>query len=129
VSFLVDSDWIADYLKGRPDTVATLQSLAGEGLAVSIISYGEIYEGILFGGNRTQHERGFQAFLRGVQLLPLNRSIMRRFAQIRGDLRSQGRLIGDPDILIAATALQYHLTLLTRNVRDFSRIPGLSLHN
>jgi len=52
---------------------------------------------------------------------------MRRFAHIRGALRQQGHLIGDPDILIAATALHHDLILLTRNRRHFERIPDLRL--
>jgi tRNA(fMet)-specific endonuclease VapC len=51
---------------------------------------------------------------------------MDRFAQTRTLLRSQGMLIPDMDILIAATALAHNLTLLTRNVRHFQRIPGLA---
>lgn len=61
--------------------------------------------------------------------MPLDRAIMRRFAQVRGDLRSKGQLIGDPDLLIAATALHYDLTLLTHNVRHFGRIAGLKVED
>ncbi len=53
---------------------------------------------------------------------------MRGFARIRGGLRRSGQLIGDPDLLIAATALHYDLTLVTRNVKDFQRTPGLRLY-
>ncbi|MBI4493912.1 MAG: type II toxin-antitoxin system VapC family toxin [Chloroflexi bacterium] len=53
---------------------------------------------------------------------------MQRFARIRGQLRRSGRVVGDPDLLIAATALHHHLILVTRNLRDFSRIPDLKLY-
>jgi predicted nucleic acid-binding protein len=53
---------------------------------------------------------------------------MKRFARLRGELRRQGQLIPDPDLLIAATALQHDLTIVTRNVRHFQRIPGLKLY-
>lgn len=55
---------------------------------------------------------------------------MRRFALLRGELRGRGQLIGDPDILIAATALHRDLTLLTRNHRHFTptRFPALTLY-
>ena len=98
MNYLVDTDWVVDYLKGRTPVVERLTILAPEGLAVSLITYGEIYEGIYFGRNADQHESGFRNFLRGVVLLPLDRAIMRRFAQVRGDLRSKGQLIGDPDL-------------------------------
>lgn len=54
---------------------------------------------------------------------------MQRFARLRGDLRRKGQLIGDPDILIAATALHHDLMLVTRNLRDFQRVPGLTLYS
>jgi len=66
-------------------------------------------------------------FLRGVDVLNLNRTIMRRFAAIRGTLRQQGQIIGDPDILIAATAIHYDITLVARNRRHFERVAGLKM--
>ena len=71
------------------------------------------------------------AFLREVDVIPLNRQIMKRFARIRGELRSTGNIVPDPDILIASTAIHYELTMVTRNLRHFERIAGitdLSIH-
>ena len=98
-----------------------------DGLAVSIITYGEIYDGIYHGPNQARHERGFRQFLRVARVLPLTRRIMQRFAHLRGDLRQEGRGLADPDLLIAATALHHDLTVVTRNRRHFERIPGLLL--
>jgi predicted nucleic acid-binding protein len=54
---------------------------------------------------------------------------MERFAQVRGSLPRQIRQqIGDMDILIAATCLEHDLTLLTRNRKDFQKIPSLKLY-
>jgi len=53
---------------------------------------------------------------------------MERFAEIRSLLRRQGQLIADFDLLIAATALYYDLTLLTYNVRHFEQIPDLKYY-
>ena len=46
MSYLIDSDWVADYLRGRPDAVALLPTL--DGRAISLITFGEIYEGIYY---------------------------------------------------------------------------------
>lgn len=70
----------------------------------------------------------FGHFLRGVEVLPITRMIMKRFATIRGDLRQQGLIIGDFDILIAATALQGDHVLVTHNLKHFNRIPSLRLY-
>lgn len=128
MTYLIDTDWVIGYLRGRQDAHTLLHSLSPAGIAISVMTYGEILEGIYFGNNPRQHARGFQQFLHGVNVLPLNRRIMQRFARIRGDLRQRGMLIGDPDILIAATALHHSLTLVTQNRRHFQRIPGIFLH-
>jgi tRNA(fMet)-specific endonuclease VapC len=57
----------------------------------------------------------------------LSEEIVRMFAEVRSGLRRTGRLIGDFDILIGATAVIHDLTLLTRNVRHFERIPHLRI--
>lgn len=129
MKYLVDSDWVADYLKGRQQAVDLIARLGEEGLAISMITFGEIYEGIFYGGNPRENERGFLQFLRFVDVVPLNRLVMKRFARIRGELRHRGQLIGDPDLLIAATALQHDLTLLTRNLSHFQRVPELKLYS
>lgn len=126
--YLVDTDRVAEWLKGRADAVQLLSRLSEDGLAISLITYGEIYDGIYYGDHPQAHERVFRRFLRSVEVVPLNRSIMRRFARLRGTLRRQGRLIGDPDLLIAATALNYDLTLVTRNLSHFERDPDLKLY-
>ena len=127
MKYLVDTDWVVDYLKGRPNALALLDSLFHEGLSISIITFGEVYEGIYYSRDPKHNEVIFRHFLRGVSVPSINRPIARQFALIRGDLRVKGQLIGQPDILIAATAIYHDLTLLTRNVKDYQRIPTLRL--
>lgn len=119
---------MADWLNGQRAAVRLLSTLHPEGLAISLITYGEIYEGIYYGRDSTRSAQVFRQFLRGVDGLPLNRSIMQRFARVRGELRRTGRLIGDPDILIGVTALHHDLILLTRNLDHFRRILNLKLY-
>lgn len=128
MSYLVDSDWLADYLKGRAPARMLLASLFPDGLAISIITYAEIYQGIYYGTERRRHEEGFRALLRTVPVLSLSRPIARRYATLRGQLQQEGQLIDQPDLFIAATALEHGLILVTRNRRDFERIPGVRIH-
>jgi tRNA(fMet)-specific endonuclease VapC len=130
MSFLIDTDYVADFLKGRPDAMLLLRSLPREQIAISVITFGEVIEGITFGQDRRRHEQGFRQFLRIADVLPLNRATMRRFASIRGALRAQGDLIPDMDLLIGATAIATNRTLVTRNRRHFNRLQayGLTLH-
>jgi tRNA(fMet)-specific endonuclease VapC len=128
MTYLVDTDRVAEYLKGRADAVALLIRLRTDGLAISLVTFGEIYDGIYGGYDPAAAERLFRQFLRRVTVLTLDRTIMRRFARLRGELRRRGQLIPDPDLLIAATALHHDLTLVTGNRRHFERVPDLRLY-
>ncbi len=126
--YLVDSDYVADYLGARPNAIQLLSSFAKDDLSISLITYGEIYEGIHFGRDPQKTTDVFQRFLRSVVILALTQPIMQRFARIRGALRRTGNIIGDFDILIAATAIQHNLILVTRNIKDYQRIPHLTIY-
>lgn len=126
--YLVDSDWLINAFLGVPTAVNLLAQLRDDGLAVSIISYGELFEGAISAPKPENQLLRFRLFLGRLALLELDDPIMERFARIRAHLRRQGRLIPDLDLLIAATALHYDLILLTRNVRHFSRISELTIY-
>src|SRR6266487_1197843 len=128
MSYLIDTDAVADWLNNRPEAIRLLPTLEPEGLAISLITYGEVYDGIYYGHGPRTAEQAFLRFLRGVTVLPLTRTIMKRFARIRGQLRRQGLTVQDPDLLIAATALTHGMTLVTRNLRHFQRIPDLTIY-
>lgn len=128
MSYLLDTDTTIDWLAGRPAAVQLLQPLAQDSLAISTVTYGEVYEGIHYGRNPVVAMHGFRTFLRGVTVLPVTQAIARQFGIIRGDLRNRGLIIGDDDTFIAATALHHQLTLVTRNLRHFQRIPGLAVY-
>jgi predicted nucleic acid-binding protein len=100
----LDTDWIVDILNGQEKAIHTVLELAPAGLTVSIISYGELYEGAAFAHDPDPALAGLRSFLKGKAILPLTTAIMERFAHIRGSLPKPVRQqIGDLDILIAAT--------------------------
>ena len=128
MTYLIDSDWVVDYLKGQPAAVAFVDGLRPDGIAVSAVTVAEVYEGIFRGGAAARDEALLLSFLRGIRVSTVDRRVARRFALARSYLRDIGQMIGDPDIFIAATALQHDLILVTLNVRHFQRIPGLKLY-
>jgi tRNA(fMet)-specific endonuclease VapC len=127
--YLLDTDWIVDVLNGKDAAIQTVLELAPSGLAISIITYGELYEGAAFARDPEPALAGLHAFLKRKDILSLTQPVMERFAHVRGALPRQIRQqIGDLDILIAATCLEHNLTLLTRNLKDFHKIPNLKLY-
>jgi tRNA(fMet)-specific endonuclease VapC len=67
--------------------------------------------------------------LQTVLELPFDQAAARMAGGIRGLLESRGEMIGPYDVLLAAQALAANLTLVTANVQEFQRVPGLSLEN
>lgn len=126
---LVDTDWLIQVLHGNADATQTLTDLAPTGLAISLITYGELYQGAYYARDPNVALDALGDVLAGFDILPLTQAIMQRFAVVRGSLtRNQRQQVGDMDLLIAATALEHHLTLVTFNQRDYTLIPGLTLH-
>src|SRR5947209_6899307 len=58
MTYLVDTDYVADYLKGYQRATDVLTHLVTQGIGVSIITFAEVYEGIYYGRNRHQHGAG-----------------------------------------------------------------------
>jgi predicted nucleic acid-binding protein len=71
MSYLLDTDVVADWLNNRPGTVSMLAAPQPADLAISLITYGEIYNGIYHGRDPHSTEQAYLCFLRGVTVLPL----------------------------------------------------------
>ena len=128
-SFLIDTDWVIDVLNDIPAAIDVITRLSGSGLGISLVTYGELYQGIHLARDRDAALRTLQEFLIGVEIIPLTLEIMERFAIVRARLsRPHRQQIGDMDLLIAATAIEHDLILLTRNIKDFQLVPDLRIY-
>jgi len=126
---LLDTDWIVDCLNDRQDALQTVRTLSREGVRTSIITYAELYQGAYYARDPAAALRFLAEFLQGIPILPLSVAVAERFAVVRGALSRQHRQqIGDMDLLIAATALDGDLKLVTRNMWDFSLVPRLKIY-
>jgi tRNA(fMet)-specific endonuclease VapC len=125
--YILDADWTIQALAGVSSYVETLRRLEPDGLAISWVTVGEVYEGAFGLPNPQGHLASFRRFLQSLRILGLNDPIMERFAQIRALLRRRGEIIPDLDIIVGATALQHDLTVLTDD-KHLARIPGLKLY-
>jgi len=128
-SFLIDTDWVIDHLKGTSAVSGRLEELQPEGLALSVVSVAELWEGVFFSRDPRRSQSLLEQFLSGVVILPIDDAVCRRFGRLRGSLRLHGKRIADFDLLIAASALCHNLTLLTNNRRHFGHIEGLRIES
>ena len=128
--YLIDSDWMVDRLDEVPEAVTFLDAIAADGIAISIITYLELDEGVLRSEDPQASEQKLNAVLDGIPLIPLSRSVARRCASMRHTLRQAGKRVNSRalDLIIAATAIEHGLTLVTRNIDDFADLEELSLY-
>lgn len=127
--YLIDMNIIIPYLADDAAMIALLRQLAGDGFAVSVISYLEAYQGVIESpAPRTAGDK-FDAFFAGIPVLSVSLSVARECAAMRSALKSQQRHVRPRalDLIIAATARVYGLELVTRNTGDYYDIPGLML--
>ncbi len=127
MNYLVDTDWVIDYLHDVARVAERLAELSSDELGISVISYAELYEGVYLSVDPEGAERNLLDFLVDIPLVMLDEDTCRIFARQRGRLRRTGRMIGDLDLLIAATSLRHNLTLLTNNRRHFEQVEGLAI--
>lgn len=127
-AYLLDTDWIIDCLSGQQGAIDILLELAPSGLATSVITYAELYEGVVTSRQRAEDMERLEDFMSAVEILGIDLGVARIFGERRAQLRAQGLLIDNFDLFIAATALRFDLTIVTRNVNDFQRIEGLQLY-
>lgn len=125
--YLVDTDWAIHYLDGNQDIVATLQQIKTEGLALSVVSLAELFEGVYYSKTPDEDERDLNDFLKGVNILGIDEETCKVFGKERGRLRSKKKKIGDFDLMIGSTALQHKLKVLTNNRKHFELIEGVEI--
>ncbi len=126
--YLLDTGPLAALLYGRPAAVSLIRPwMLDHEVATSILVYGEVIEYIKQRPDFQGHYAGLEALLGEVAPYFLTYSILERYADLRIGLRRAGAgLIGDVDTLIAATALERDLTVVTTD-GDFARVPDLKV--
>jgi tRNA(fMet)-specific endonuclease VapC len=128
MKYLIDTDWVINHLKGEKRVVRKLEELAPEGMAMSVISLAEIYEGVYYSKDPAKSQQLLKEFLApDLKVLNVDQEVCKIFGRERGKLRQQNKMISDFDLLIASTCLYYNLTLLTNNRRHFDMVEGLNI--
>ena len=128
---ILDSNTISYYFRGDPLVVPRLQALRPADLAVPAVVEYELRYGLLRLPSEAATPRlaALAKFLQPLQLLPFDSECAAHAARLRVALEAAGTPIGPHDTLIAVTALRHQGVLVTRNVREFSRVPGLQWLN
>lgn len=131
LAYLIDTDWAIHHLGGQQQVTQRLRTLHPQGLGVSIVICAELYEGVFRSSTPDRVEHGIDIFLEDVQVIELDKEITRIFGEERHRLRQLTKRVKNMnmDLFIAATALQFNLTLLTNNRKDFELIDKLKIES
>lgn len=126
--YMLDTNILSDMLR-FPQNPAALRARRHQGeLCTSIIVASELRYGCAKKGSRALLAR-VEAVLAEIPVLALEIPADSDYGRLRAELEAAGQLIGGNDLFIAAHACSRGLTLVTANVREFSRVPGLRLEN
>lgn len=124
MNYLLDTDIIISHLHNKLD----LNINFSQGIGFSAITYGEV----LYGIEKVRNSKKAKQFVDFIQeydleILPVTEIVVKRYVSLKIFLEKSGQKLDEFDLLIAATAMEHDLTLVTANKSHFSRISGLKL--
>ncbi len=131
--FLLDTNVISETVRKQPEAgvMGWLDSVDADRLHVSVLTLGELQKGVLVLTDARRRDRLAHWLATTLpiwfddRVLTIDTAVATRWAHL---LAAAGRPLPAIDSLLAATALQHDLVLVTRNLRDFD-FPGLTVHS
>lgn len=130
MQFLLDTNICIYIIKRKPQQVlARFQSLSSSDIGISAITVAELEYGACKSQRVEQNRAALNQFLLPLEIVPFQERATQTYGELRSTLERQGAIIGAMDLLIAAQAKSLGLILVTNNVREFSRIPNLTVQN
>jgi tRNA(fMet)-specific endonuclease VapC len=129
MTFLFDTDMCVYWLRGRTSVRDRIIAVGPQALSISIITLAELRYGAASSTQPDTNHLAIDSFTSAISILGVDAAIARSFGDLKAALRRAGMLLEDFDLIIAATARTYNLTLVTSNIAHFSRVPGLQLEN
>jgi tRNA(fMet)-specific endonuclease VapC len=128
--YLLDTNICIYIIKRKPtQVIERFNTLQLSDVGISSITVAELEYGACKSQKPEQNRAAFQQFLIPLDILVFDLQAAQVYGTIRSDLEKQGQVIGSLDMLIAAQAKSAGITLVTNNVKEFSRIPDLKVEN
>ncbi len=129
---LIDASVLIDHERGRVDLNEWVRGRENEAFFLSVVTASELLHGVHRAkepGMRARRSAFVEGILGSLPLLPIEIATARMHSRLWADLAAAGQLIGAHDLWIAASCLSHGLTLVTCNVREFRRVPGLEVED
>lgn len=127
MTYFLDTDICVFILRGRFSCEEKLAKLPPRDVKMPSMVQAELMTGVRASRDPLRSAQELETFLAPYETVPFDGLAAGAYAEIRSILAKSGQIIGTADLVIAATALAHHGTLVTHNTREFSRIPGLQI--
>lgn len=130
MAVLIDASILIEYERRRLDLEHYLAQRQQETFFLSVVTVSELLHGVhraVQSEVRAKRSAFVEGLLESFPLLPIDLATARAHAQVWAELIVAGRMIGPNDLWLAATSLAHGLTMVTANVREFARVPGLAV--
>lgn len=127
---LLDTNICIHLIRGRsPGVLRRFEGYAVGEIGVSSVTAAELYFGVEKSRRPEENRRALEQFLLPLEVAAFDGGAAVAYGYVRADLEAKGTPIGPLDTLIAAHAVALGSTLVTSNVGEFSRVPGLKVED
>ncbi len=126
--YILDTNICIEYFKKRNGVADKMAQYKRNELCISEITYAELLFGALHSKSVDRHLKEVNDLKNDLEIIPISNAI-KDYAEIRHHLASEGRNVGDFDILIGATARHFNLIVATDNIKHFSLMPEVKIEN
>ncbi len=125
--YLIDSDILIYFLKGKQEIVQRLSEIPMDNLYISRINYTELIYGAYNSTRIDQNLKVIEPFLDSFKVLEFTEVSSLIFAKEKARLKKDGNIIADMDLMIASIAIENECNLISNNIKHFQRIKNLKL--
>ncbi len=130
MGILIDSNVLIAIERKKVDVSSFIRGREDEEMFLSVVSASELLHGVYHAkepGTRSKRLAFVEAVLIAFPVLEIDLATARSHAQLWSDLEKAGIMVGIHDSWLAATCMAHGLAIVTDNVREFARIPGLRI--
>lgn len=130
MAILIDASILIDAERGRLDLQPHIARHGDEETFLSVVTASELLHGVhraTLPDVRARRSAFVEGILERFPLLSVDLACARAHAQLWAELRQVGARVGPHDLWLAATCVAHGLTMVTGNIREFARVPGLNL--
>ena len=128
--YMLDTNICIYIIKHKPESVyKRLMKIRPEDVCISSITYSELSYGVKKSEQKDRNRLALTLMLSNIEILEFDSAAAEEYGNIRARLEKSGTPIGSLDMLIAAHAKASGCTLVTNNLKEFSRVEGLKAEN